>query len=201
MRRYTRVNGLARPWSPTSPMSSSRTLENCPLLLLIKTGNISDKFIINLYKSTAGYNPLTKHANFTVSVPHVSFHITYYSYFAAGVLKYVFLDVVATTKQVCFIGHQPSWRHVRSTLLKLILQFLNSLRIPLESPSKIIFHQLDQKKCIFRVSPRLLSYRHIVPILNPDGYEYTHTCDRMWRKNKAKHGGVCVGVDLNRNFR
>ncbi|XP_026321175.1 carboxypeptidase B-like isoform X2 [Hyposmocoma kahamanoa] len=41
---------------------------------------------------------------------------------------------------------------------------------------------------------------HIVPILNPDGYEYTHTCDRMWRKNKAKHEGVCVGVDLNRNF-
>lgn len=43
--------------------------------------------------------------------------------------------------------------------------------------------------------------RHIVPVLNPDGYEYTHTCDRMWRKNRARHEGACVGVDLNRNFR
>ncbi|KOB73603.1 Molting carboxypeptidase A [Operophtera brumata] len=41
---------------------------------------------------------------------------------------------------------------------------------------------------------------YIVPVLNPDGYEYTHTKDRMWRKNRACYGGQCVGVDLNRNF-
>ncbi|KAJ2945707.1 hypothetical protein O0L34_g549 [Tuta absoluta] len=41
---------------------------------------------------------------------------------------------------------------------------------------------------------------YIVPVLNPDGYEYTHTCNRMWRKNRACYGGECVGVDLNRNF-
>ncbi|KAF9799536.1 hypothetical protein SFRURICE_018723 [Spodoptera frugiperda] len=41
---------------------------------------------------------------------------------------------------------------------------------------------------------------HIIPVLNPDGYEYTHTHERMWRKNRAKYGGECVGVDLNRNF-
>ncbi|XP_061718958.1 carboxypeptidase B-like isoform X2 [Cydia pomonella] len=41
---------------------------------------------------------------------------------------------------------------------------------------------------------------HIVPVLNPDGYEYSHTKDRMWRKNRALYGGNCVGVDLNRNF-
>ncbi|XP_026321193.1 carboxypeptidase B-like isoform X3 [Hyposmocoma kahamanoa] len=40
---------------------------------------------------------------------------------------------------------------------------------------------------------------YFLPILNPDGYEYTHTSDRMWRKNRA-HYGQCVGVDLNRNF-
>ncbi|KAJ0174575.1 hypothetical protein K1T71_009683 [Dendrolimus kikuchii] len=38
------------------------------------------------------------------------------------------------------------------------------------------------------------------PVVNPDGYEYSHTKDRMWRKNRAWHGGQCVGVDLNRNF-
>ncbi|XP_045774588.1 carboxypeptidase B-like isoform X1 [Maniola jurtina] len=41
---------------------------------------------------------------------------------------------------------------------------------------------------------------YIVPVLNPDGYVYTHTSDRMWRKNRAKQDGKRVGVDLNRNF-
>ncbi|GBP50449.1 Carboxypeptidase B [Eumeta japonica] len=40
---------------------------------------------------------------------------------------------------------------------------------------------------------------YIVPVLNPDGYEYTHFHDRMWRKNRA-HYGDSFGVDLNRNF-
>lgn len=39
----------------------------------------------------------------------------------------------------------------------------------------------------------------IVPLVNPDGYEYTHTTDRFWRKNRA-NGRLCRGVDLNRNF-
>ncbi|CAK1583873.1 unnamed protein product [Parnassius mnemosyne] len=34
---------------------------------------------------------------------------------------------------------------------------------------------------------------YFVPLLNPDGYEITHTSDRLWRKNSR-------GVDLNRNF-
>ncbi|XP_031765037.2 carboxypeptidase B-like [Galleria mellonella] len=43
----------------------------------------------------------------------------------------------------------------------------------------------------------------IVPIANPDGYEYTHTSSRFWRKNRAtgySAGNACIGVDLNRNF-
>nr|XP_032521326.1 zinc carboxypeptidase A 1-like [Danaus plexippus plexippus] len=34
---------------------------------------------------------------------------------------------------------------------------------------------------------------YFIPVLNPDGYEYTHKKDRMYRKNMK-------GVDLNRNF-
>ncbi|KAI7800472.1 carboxypeptidase B2 isoform X3 [Triplophysa rosa] len=43
---------------------------------------------------------------------------------------------------------------------------------------------------------------YILPVMNPDGYKYTWTTDRMWRKNRSvlKEGSECVGVDLNRNF-
>lgn len=42
---------------------------------------------------------------------------------------------------------------------------------------------------------------YIMPVVNPDGYSYTFTDDRYWRKNRrAKPGMSCVGVDLNRNF-
>ncbi|XP_050396314.2 carboxypeptidase B-like [Patella vulgata] len=40
----------------------------------------------------------------------------------------------------------------------------------------------------------------IIPVTNPDGYEYSHTNDRYWRKNRVFRGGNCRGVDLNRNF-
>ncbi|XP_059483527.1 carboxypeptidase B-like [Neocloeon triangulifer] len=41
---------------------------------------------------------------------------------------------------------------------------------------------------------------YIVPLINVDGYEYSHTRDRLWRKNRADLFGFCNGVDLNRNF-
>lgn len=77
--------------------------------------------------------------------------------------------------------------------------------LPLPIKTGIFSHKI-YVHLLFTVYPseitvKLLFNRHIVPILNPDGYEYTHTCDRMWRKNRARHEGVCVGVDLNRNFR
>ncbi|MBC8522717.1 hypothetical protein H8D29_02205 [PVC group bacterium] len=42
----------------------------------------------------------------------------------------------------------------------------------------------------------------IVPIVNPDGYEYTYAVggDRFWRKNRRNNSGSCEGVDLNRNW-
>jgi len=46
----------------------------------------------------------------------------------------------------------------------------------------------------------------VLPVTNPDGYEYTHNTDRMWRKNRGQSKTLlniisnCKGVDLNRNF-
>ncbi|RMX60512.1 hypothetical protein pdam_00001433 [Pocillopora damicornis] len=42
----------------------------------------------------------------------------------------------------------------------------------------------------------------IVPVVNVDGYIYTHKEDRLWRKNRRPNGNStkCIGTDLNRNF-
>lgn len=40
----------------------------------------------------------------------------------------------------------------------------------------------------------------IVPVQNPDGYEFTWTNDRYWRKNRRRNNSTSYGVDLNRNY-
>uniref|UniRef100_A0A8C9ZYV0 Carboxypeptidase A4 n=1 Tax=Sander lucioperca TaxID=283035 RepID=A0A8C9ZYV0_SANLU len=42
---------------------------------------------------------------------------------------------------------------------------------------------------------------YMLLLANPDGYAYTHSNDRMWRKTRSKNpGSVCIGVDPNRNW-
>ncbi|XP_055299554.1 carboxypeptidase B-like [Sitodiplosis mosellana] len=42
---------------------------------------------------------------------------------------------------------------------------------------------------------------YVLPVHNPDGYEYSRKSDRLWRKNRSGgNTGRCAGVDLNRNF-
>lgn len=40
---------------------------------------------------------------------------------------------------------------------------------------------------------------YLVPVANPDGYAYTWSTDRLWRKNRRVIAGG-AGVDLNRNW-
>ena len=41
---------------------------------------------------------------------------------------------------------------------------------------------------------------YILPVTNPDGYEYTKE-DRYWRKTRSLNDGSdCIGTDANRNF-
>ncbi|XP_037038854.1 zinc carboxypeptidase-like [Bradysia coprophila] len=41
---------------------------------------------------------------------------------------------------------------------------------------------------------------YIVPVFNVDGFHYTHTTNRMWRKTRQPHAHLCYGTDANRNF-
>ncbi|XP_078533670.1 carboxypeptidase A1-like [Lissotriton helveticus] len=41
----------------------------------------------------------------------------------------------------------------------------------------------------------------VLLVTNPDGYVYTHTTNRMWRKTRSvRKGTTCVGADPNRNW-
>ncbi|KAL0101516.1 hypothetical protein PUN28_018972 [Cardiocondyla obscurior] len=41
---------------------------------------------------------------------------------------------------------------------------------------------------------------YIFPVFNPDGYVYTHTTNRLWRKTRKPYGFGCHGSDPNRNW-
>ncbi|KAM5292405.1 carboxypeptidase B [Ctenodactylus gundi] len=42
---------------------------------------------------------------------------------------------------------------------------------------------------------------YILPVVNVDGYVYTWTKSRMWRKTRSSQAGTsCIGADPNRNF-
>jgi len=61
---------------------------------------------------------------------------------------------------------------------------------------------IDQLLNIDPAGPALLAKFQwvIVPVFNVDGYDYTHTSDRLWRKNRQPNGGSCAGTDINRNY-
>ncbi|XP_018369901.1 PREDICTED: zinc carboxypeptidase-like [Trachymyrmex cornetzi] len=41
---------------------------------------------------------------------------------------------------------------------------------------------------------------YIFPSFNPDGYVYTHTKNRLWRKTRKQYSSFCYGSDPNRNW-
>jgi murein tripeptide amidase MpaA len=43
---------------------------------------------------------------------------------------------------------------------------------------------------------------YVYACVNPDGRHHSQTAQPMWRKNRRPHpsGGICTGVDVNRNF-
>ncbi|XP_065567648.1 carboxypeptidase B-like [Artemia franciscana] len=41
---------------------------------------------------------------------------------------------------------------------------------------------------------------YFMPVINPDGYQFSHDSDRLWRKNRRPNEDGCRGTDMNRNF-
>jgi len=56
---------------------------------------------------------------------------------------------------------------------------------------------------LLRTSPKVLDNFdfYILPVLNVDGYSFSHSNERLWRKNRQPNtGSTCIGTDLNRNY-
>ncbi|KAK5069328.1 putative metallocarboxypeptidase ecm14 [Lithohypha guttulata] len=64
-----------------------------------------------------------------------------------------------------------------------------------------LLHNYDhkQKDTVYKL---LTHYDFVfMPVLNPDGYEYTWTTDRLWRKNRQETAlPFCRGIDFDRAF-
>ena len=67
---------------------------------------------------------------------------------------------------------------------------------------KILSHLVDDYTTDAQVQALVDKYQfYLLPVVNPDGYEFTWTDDRLWRKNRSPNAGsICFGTDLNRNF-
>jgi len=67
---------------------------------------------------------------------------------------------------------------------------------------------IDQVVSLYGKDPSVTSMMDkvdlaILPVTNVDGYAYSWTKDRLWRKNRSPNKGSvnCVGTDLNRNWK
>lgn len=67
---------------------------------------------------------------------------------------------------------------------------------------KIMQQLIDNYPSDARVKKLVDKYDwYLLPVVNPDGYSYTWTTDRLWRKNRSPTvNASCFGADLNRNY-
>lgn len=81
--------------------------------------------------------------------------------------------------------HSREWISI-STVCYVMFQLLSDYESRINNKENHIFNSFN---FIF------------IPVLNPDGYKYTWTADRLWRKNRQDTGNKeCPGFDLDRTF-
>jgi hypothetical protein len=87
--------------------------------------------------------------------------------------------------QIYIQANQHAREHISTTTAQyLIAQLLNKYQSGDEEVKKLLNH----------------AEIVLIPMANPDGYTYTWTTDRMWRKNRRQTGPNSWGVDINRNW-
>ena len=72
-----------------------------------------------------------------------------------------------------------------------------SVEVPLLFAQYLLEHYQDNADVRRAVDGAQL---YIIPLLNPDGLEFSIHTYRMWRKNRRNNGDLTWGVDINRNY-
>ena len=72
-----------------------------------------------------------------------------------------------------------------------------SVEVPFYLAKYLVEHYSTDQKVKQLIDSREI---WIVPLVNPDGLEYSRTDKRLWRKNRRDNGDGTFGVDPNRNF-
>lgn len=78
----------------------------------------------------------------------------------------------------------------------------HTLELLAKSPQEVA----SEYGCDLEIEQLLRRYTFfIMPVLNPDGYEYSHTHNRLWRKTRSTsshpiYRHFCLGADPNRNY-
>ncbi|SPP77182.1 carboxypeptidase B [Drosophila guanche] len=71
------------------------------------------------------------------------------------------------------------------------------------SPATVVYLIDELVNNLSENADLLLDYDWVIlPVVNPDGYEYTQLSEdtRMWRKTRKPSSADCIGTDPNRNF-
>lgn len=95
-------------------------------------------------------------------------------------------------------GHHAREWISHSTAVYLIESLVN-INVPRMSQQFCKHDKCRRETRVDRTKLDLAKYDFwFIPVVNPDGYEYSHTTDRLWRKTRS--GSYCRGVDANRNY-
>lgn len=95
-------------------------------------------------------------------------------------------------------GHHAREWISHSTVMYLLESLVNT-DVPRMPPSSCRTERCRLETLRNRAKLDLNKYDFwFIPVVNPDGYEYSHTADRLWRKTRS--GSFCRGTDPNRNY-
>nr|XP_033814696.1 carboxypeptidase A2-like isoform X2 [Geotrypetes seraphini] len=86
------------------------------------------------------------------------------------------------------------------------IEFSRKLERNSKSFNLATYHTLDELTADYGKDSAITSLLNnldifLLVVTNPDGYVFTHTNNRLWRKTRSKTAGSnCIGVDPNRNW-
>lgn len=72
-----------------------------------------------------------------------------------------------------------------------------SVEVPLALAKKLVTTYATDPKIKALVDSRIV---WVIPVVNPDGLNYSQTASKMWRKTRSKNSDGSFGVDPNRNY-